>query len=109
VGPNLAYFDVSDPFTANCSGGENDAGILLLSAPKVSFKLSIGQGIPEKSCTPFNKISLCWHPRNQARKILARKGMECDVTCRLADHLLTLSEARLSRNWIATRDVCSWH
>src|SRR5262245_6487702 len=79
--PNLAYFDVPDHFVAGGAGGEDDTRVGLLCTLKVSFKLCRGQRILEKACTPLNEISLTREPRDQAREVLATKGMERYAIC----------------------------
>ena len=81
LGPNsyfsrCPYFDVPDRFSVNGASGEDDAGIGLLGTLKISFKLSIGQRVLEKGRTPLNEIGLGRQPRDQAREVLATKGME---------------------------------
>src|SRR6476660_3976951 len=103
--PNLTYFDVTDCFTARRASGENHTRIGLLRTLKISFKLSIGQWVLEKGCTPLNEIGLGRQPRDQAREVLATKGAESDAICRCGrvDHQPIVSEISPSCNSLSDR------
>jgi hypothetical protein len=96
--PNLTYFDVTDGFNAGRASGEDDAGIGLPGALKISFELSIGQWVMEKGRTPLNEVGLGRQPRDQTREVLATKGTESDAICwcALANHR-TMSERSRAR------------
>ncbi len=79
--PDLTYFDVPDRFTASRASCEDDAGIGLLGALKVSFKLSIGQWVLEKGRAPLDEIGLGRQPRDQAGEVLAAERTESDAIC----------------------------
>jgi hypothetical protein len=93
--PNVADFDVPDHFSAGAARGEDDTRVGLLCTLEVSFKLRKGQRILEKACTPLNEISLAREPRDQAREVLATKGMERYAICWWPLSVISLSNG----NW----------